>query len=126
MRKIVRVSTTNRQIDQSAASMQPGRSAAGRRFRTIYRALEEAYESTTELDRVMLRNAATVTLLMEDQQAALIRGEAVDAEAVGKTSDRLRRIIGDLRKKSTNAVPANRAPSSYVDHLFAGRDVEHD
>jgi hypothetical protein len=64
-----------------------------RRFRSLLRAYEEDFEVTTEADRVLVQQAATLTLLGERLQAQLVRGEPTDAGTITRLSGQLKRIL---------------------------------
>jgi hypothetical protein len=77
-----------------------GRSAAARRFRDAVAALctevGQPLASMPESRRAAVRMAATLIVRAEELQAAMARGEVVDADALVRVSGALARAIDDL------------------------------
>jgi hypothetical protein len=91
-----------------------GRSAIARRLRDIVRGLLVEFDITTDADEVLVRQAATLSVLSEQLQAQLVRGELVDAKTITNLSGQLRRILADLRQRTGQRGPA---PPSLHEHL---------
>jgi hypothetical protein len=87
----------------------------------LVRAYEQDYDITSEADRNLVRQAATLALKSEQMQAALVNGEAVDADTLTKLAGQIRRVLADLRRKGEAAAPT---PLSIHEHLArsAGAD----
>jgi hypothetical protein len=106
-----------------------GRSTIARRLRDIVRGLLIEFEVTTEADQALVRQAAVLSVLSEQLQAQLVRGELVDARTITNLSGQLRRILGDLRHRTGQRGPP---PPSIHEHLAAfgttldADDVEDD
>ena len=103
-----------------------GRSTIARRLRDIVRGLLVEFEITTEADQALVRQAAVLSVLSEQLQAQLVRGELVDARTITNLSGQLRRILADLRQRTGQRGPA---PPSLHEQLAAfgtTLDVEDD
>jgi hypothetical protein len=83
------------------------RSAAGRRFRHLVGAYsDELGNDLSEAELSLIRQAVALQLEAERMQAAIVRGEAVDADQlirVSSTSKRLLNIIADKTGKRDQA-----------------------
>jgi hypothetical protein len=90
-----------------------GRSPIARRFRDILRGHEEEFHVTTEHERTLARQAATLAILSEELQAQLVRGELVDADTITMLTGQLRRVLADLRHRTA----ADQPTASLQDHL---------
>jgi hypothetical protein len=98
-----------------------GRTATARRFRDLITNLISEHGGEAALSTVQLgaiRQAAAINLHLERLQAAIVRGEVVDADALIRLSSESRRILGSLRK---HASPT--AAPSLAEHL-ASRAAE--
>ena len=91
-----------------------GRSPIARRLRDILRGYHEEFHVTTEHERTLARQAATLAVVSEELQAQLVRGELVDADTITKLTGQLRRVLADLRQRTRADQPA---PPSLHDHL---------
>jgi hypothetical protein len=69
-----------------------GRSAIARRFRDILKGLLTEFDVTTEADQALVKQAAFLSILSEQLQAKLVRGELADPKII------------------TNQVPASKLP----------------
>jgi hypothetical protein len=87
------------------------------------RAYEAEFEVTSELDRSSINTAVTLTLKIEEMQAAQLRGEDVDADTLTKLAGQQRRAIADLKRRSEASAPA---PPSILDHIAAGHLTPHE
>src|SRR5579871_3671967 len=117
-RQVTGISATNRsQVTNGTRLLVgvDGRSHSARRFRDLVRAFEAEFEVITELDRVLIRQVAQLTLRSEQLQAAVVNGEAVDTEILTNLSGQIRRLLGDLRRK---AAQGQTASPSLQDHLL--------
>jgi hypothetical protein len=84
-----------------------GRFAQARRFRDLI------IELTAELDGAIstaqlgaIRQAAAINLRLEQLQAAIVRGEAVDTDTLIRLSSEARRILASLRNTKRQRGPA--------------------
>jgi len=93
-----------------------GRSTIARRLRDIVRGLLIEFDVTTEADQALVRQAAVLSVLSEQLQAQLVRGELVDARTITNLSGQLRRILADLRQRTGQRGPP---PPSLHEHLAA-------
>ncbi|WP_298106320.1 hypothetical protein [Bradyrhizobium sp.] len=99
-----------------------GRSPNARRFRDLVRAYEAEFESVTEVDRNLIRQAALLALKSEQLQAAVVRGDRVDTETITNLAGQLRRTLADMKRKAeTTTAPA---PTSILEQLAAHADEE--
>jgi hypothetical protein len=96
-----------------------GRIFDARRFKNLLRAYEEEFCPTTEAKRSLVRTAATLTLSLEDMQAARLRGESVDAGELTRLAGQQRRVLADLRRNTEASAPA---ALSLHDHLAVSHD----
>lgn len=95
-----------------------GRSALARRFRDLVK------EYTSELGgedimtapmTAMVRQAAAVTVETERMQAAIVRGEDVDAEQLVRLTNTLTRLMTNLKAKAKLAKASKRTDlSEYI------------
>lgn len=77
-----------------------GRSALARRFRDLVEALgRELGDGLGEAERLMVRNAASMQLHVEDLTARLARGEDVEPEQFTRAANAATRAISALRKR---------------------------
>src|ERR1700688_758670 len=118
-KKIVRVSMINRErapedTPQGTRPRSEIDTPIARRFRSILRNLEAEYETEMETDRALIRQAATLTLLAEQLQAQLVRGEPIVPDTISKLTGQLRRVLAELRQRTAEGEPA---PRSLHDHL---------
>jgi len=116
-KSVTGISTTNRSRVTNGTRLLTGvdgRSAEARRFRDLVRSYESEFESTSEADRNLIRQAALLALKSEHLQAAVVRSEPVDADTLTKLAGQLRRVLGDLRRKAEEQAPA---PISLHEHL---------
>lgn len=93
-----------------------GRSIIARRFRDIMRGLQVEFEVTTEADQALVRQAAALSVMSEQLQAQLVRGEMISVQVITNLSGQLRRILSDLRQRTGARGPA---PPSIHEHLAA-------
>jgi hypothetical protein len=77
-----------------------GRSSDARRFRDVSRELEAGIGGVlTEADRVLIRQAAALTVQAERQQAAIVNGEAVDADELVRLANAVARTLAAVTRK---------------------------
>ena len=98
-----------------------GRTLQRRRFRDLVRGYESEFEVTSEADRSSIRTAATLTLKIEEMEAAQLRGEPVDAGDLTRLVGERRRTLTDVRHRSEATAPA---PTSILESLAANADEE--
>lgn len=116
-KSVTSISTTNRSRVTNGTQLLmgiDGRSPQARRFRDLVRAYEAEFVVATELDRGLIRQAAMLALKSEQLQAALVRGEAVEADTLTKLAGQIRRVLADLRRKAQTSAPT---PISIHEHL---------
>jgi hypothetical protein len=83
------------------------RSAGGRRFRHLLASYSaELGGELTEADQALLRQAVTLQLEAERQQAAIVRGETVDGDMLIRISSEARRALAALKTKAEKRKPA--------------------
>jgi hypothetical protein len=93
-----------------------GRSSSARRFRDLVNAFEQEVGGVlTDSDRGLIRQAASLQLKGEMLQAALVRGEDVDADQIIRIAGTSRRILSSIASKAAKNKPAG--PS--IDELFS-------
>ena len=118
------ISTTNRSKVTNGTRLLigvDGRSPTARRFRDLVHAYEAEFESVTEVDRNLIRQAALLALKSEQLQAAVVRGERVDTETITNLAGQLRRTLADMKRKAEATTPA---PTSILEQLAAHADEE--
>jgi hypothetical protein len=91
-----------------------GRSAIARRLRDILRSLLVEFEITTEADELLVRQAAMLSVISEQLQAQMVRGEPICHKTLSNISGQLRRILSDLRQRNDLRGPP---PPSIHQHL---------
>ena len=74
-----------------------GNTAWARRHRDIVDALVAEFDATNESDLLLVRRAANLSLQLEQQELAAVRGESVDTGAMVTAGNALRRLLRDLR-----------------------------
>ncbi|MDT2022816.1 hypothetical protein [Methylocella sp. CPCC 101449] len=112
------IATTRSKVSNGTRLLEnvDGRSSLARRFRDLYRAYEaEIGGALNEIDRGLIRQAASLSLRAERMQAAVVRGEEVDNDALIRLSGESRRIMASLRTKATKRRPSG--PPSVDDYL---------
>jgi hypothetical protein len=67
-----------------------------RRHRDLHDALILEYDATTETARSHVRRAAALSILLEQLEAKVASGEPIDADAMVRSSNALRRVLSDL------------------------------
>lgn len=100
-----------------------GRSIQARRFRDLMRGYEGEFEIISELDRALVRTAATLSLKIEEMEAAQLRGEPMDAGDLTRLAGERRRTLADLRRRGEATSPA---PINLFDQLAANADENED
>lgn len=94
-----------------------GCSALARRYRDLVEALTvEAGHDLGEAERLQVRNAASLQLHSEELTAKLVRGEAVDPEAITRAANGATRALTALRRRHK---PKGKAPGLHA--YLAGR-----
>jgi hypothetical protein len=82
------------------------RSATARRFRDLVDDFTRdlgGEDVLTVADRTLIRQAAAITLQVEQLQAAIIRGEPVDEDKLIRLSGTARRCLAGIRKRERPA-----------------------
>ena len=78
-----------------------GRSAQARRLKDLILAFAEplgGFERLAEFEKAMIRNAASMTVTLEDLQARVAQGERIDLEQLTRLSNSQARALATLRK----------------------------
>lgn len=125
-KSVATISATNRSRVTNGTRLLvgvDGRSPTARRFRDLVRSYETEFETVTEVDRNLIRQAALLALKSEHLQAAVVRGEPVDTDTLTNLTGQLRRTLADLRRKAEATAPT--APSileSLALHSDGGED----
>lgn len=84
-----------------------GRSALGRRYRDLMTTIAaEAGPDLSAADILAISNAATMQLHAEELAAALVRGEAVDAEQLTRAQNAANRAMSAIRRRAAAKPPA--------------------
>ena len=77
-----------------------GNSPAARRYRDLVELLTaDVGEPLSEVERLIVRDAATMQLHAEDLTARLVRGEVVEPEALTRAVNAATRALGALRRR---------------------------
>lgn len=91
-----------------------GGGAWARRYRDLVEGLAaELGEDLGQAEQLMVRNAASLQLHVEDLTAQLARGEAVDPEAFTRAANAASRAITALRRRK----PAPKPRTQLADYL---------
>jgi hypothetical protein len=77
-----------------------GRTIEMRRLRQLTEALELEFSVVAESERGSIQQLATVTLLLEQMQPAIVEGRCADADTIIRLSGERRRLLSDLRGKA--------------------------
>ncbi len=91
-----------------------GRSAIARRLRDIVFGLEQEFEITTESDQLLLKQAAVLSVISEQLQSRVVRGELADHRQIINLAGQLRRTLATLRTRVGQNGPA---PPSIHEYL---------
>jgi hypothetical protein len=70
-----------------------GRRTIARRLRDLMRGLLVEFDVTTEADQALVRQAAGLSVLSEQLQAQMVRGELVDARTITNLSGQRRACV---------------------------------
>ncbi|MGJ0426972.1 hypothetical protein [Methylocystis sp.] len=103
--RAVNVSKRNRSAASNRSTILAGvdgRSLEARRFRDLCVSYADplgGFESLAEDDAAIVRQAAGITMQTELMQAAIVRGEPVDAEQVVRLTNVLTRLLASIKKK---------------------------
>lgn len=125
-KSITGISTTNRSRVTNGTRLLvgvDGRSTQARRFRDLMHAYEDQFDSATEADRNLVRQAALLALKREQLQAAVVRGEPVGTDTLTNLAGR---TLADLRRKTQAAAASAPAQPSVIEHIAAGRADEQE
>ena len=88
-----------------------GRTRDARRFRDLVASFSEGLGgdgALNEADRALVRNAAALAVKAEAMQAAIVKGENVDLEALTRLSNCVSRTLGQL---GSNRATRDASPS---------------
>lgn len=103
--RAVNVSKRNRSAMANGSTILAGvdgRSLEARRFRDLCVSYADplgGFDSLSEFDAAIIRQAAGITMQTESMQAAIVRGESVDAEQVVRLTNVLTRLLASIKKK---------------------------
>lgn len=101
-----------------------GNSAQARRYRDLLADLTaEAGPGLTEGDRLTIRSAASLVLLSEELTARMVRGEAVDADAITRAANGATRALAAL-KRGRAPQPRGRGRRPLAVHPMAQQAAE--
>jgi hypothetical protein len=81
-----------------------GRTREARRFRDLIESFAESLGGEAKLneaERALIRNAASLAVKAEMMQAAIVKGEEIDLEALTRLSNCVSRVLGQLNIKRT-------------------------
>jgi hypothetical protein len=116
-----KVSRSNRsRVTNRPSSVEgvDGRTAAGRRFRDLCRALADdlgGEASLTQAEILTVRNAASITVAAEAMQGRILRGEPVDPDEMTRLANASARLLGALRTKRTARKPNAPSLAEYLE-----------
>lgn len=100
--------------DQKRASSRPrvdGRSSAARRFRKLCQIFtDDLNGEISAAEGALIRQAAAMTMQAEDLQAALLRGDTVDTDAMVRLSNASARLLSALGVQRRKRRPKHVAP----------------
>jgi hypothetical protein len=94
-----------------------GRSAQARRLKDLILAFSEpfgGFDHLPEFEKALIRNAASMTVTLEDLQARVAAGEKVDIEQLTRLSNSQARALASLRKARLKAPPAMASPAAQL------------
>ena len=92
-----------------------GRTIQAKRFQLLLGGFAAEFESFTEPDKCLIRNAAFLVLKCEDMQARPIRGKPVDGDEVIRLSGQLNRSMSALKRRQAADVPTAPSIASHWD-----------
>ena len=93
------------------------RSREGRRFRDLQIAYADDLggpDGLSEVERTLIRQAATLQIQAERVQAAVLRGEAVGEEQLTRLSNALARVLAALKTRTKPASAPGQALADYL------------
>jgi hypothetical protein len=83
------------------------RTRASRRYLELVQTFEaELGYELTELDRVMVKQAASLSLQAEQVEASVVKGLTVDPDMSIRLTSEVRRILASLNSKAAKNTPA--------------------
>jgi hypothetical protein len=94
-----RSAVTNGKVLHSNAAKIDGRGHNARRFRDLVAAFSVGLGELTEVDRALIKNAATLALKMELLQADLVAGKDVDADQLIRLAGTSKRALAAVSAK---------------------------
>jgi hypothetical protein len=103
-----------------------GRSLEARRFRDLcvaYSAALGGFEALSEDDAAIVRQAAGVTMQTEAMQAAIVRGDPVDAEQVVRLTNVLTRLLALIKKRHPPKRDASSSAAAIASAIRAKREA---
>ena len=101
------------------------RSSAGRRFRYLVKAYsDDLGGDLSEADLGLVKQVVALQMRSETMQAAIVRGEAVDADQLIRITGTARRILGTMSTKAkANATQVSDLDRYLAEH-YATDDAE--
>jgi hypothetical protein len=94
-----------------------GRTAHARRLKDLIFALGEevgGFDTLGEGDRWAVRSAAALILRLEQQQAALARGDEVDPDLLIRLNSEARRALDAVRKRDRSSLQSEPALQAFL------------
>ena len=116
---ITGISTTNRSRVSNGSKLLmgiDGRSTEARRFRDLIRGYEAEFETASDFDKSLIREAAFLVLKTEQIQSAHLQGQYVAIDEIVRLSGQLRRVLIELKRRTAAGQPIT--PSLH-DHLVS-------
>jgi hypothetical protein len=115
----VRSPTTRSKITNGSRLLRgiDGRSADARRYRDLIIELVREHGGDGALSTsglAMVRQAASLMLRCEQEQARVVRGEPVNEDALIRLSSEARRILSALRRRTAKCEPSTPDLASYL------------
>jgi hypothetical protein len=117
-----RSAITNGKVLHSNAAQIDGRGHNARRFRDLVNAFSAGLGDLTEVDKALIKNAATLALKMELLQADLVAGKDVDADQLIRLAGTSKRALASVAAK-TKPVAAGQNLQDYLTAKQAARDA---
>jgi hypothetical protein len=102
------------------------RSAGSRRFRDLIQAFSANLGELSEIDMILVRSAAALTLKSEQLQAAMASGEAVDPDTLIRLSGEARRSLAAISAKASSDKPAGNDLQTYLANRQAEAEQSDD
>jgi hypothetical protein len=118
-----RSAVTNGKVLHSNAAQIDGRGHNARRFRDLVNAFSADLGELTEVDRALIKNAATLALKMELLQADLVAGKEVDADQLIRLAGTSKRALAAVTATAVERKPGSETLPEYLARKAAERDA---